>query len=412
MRSAGAFRKATRRWLDDSIHAARHLAQAHPGALPAYDRLLRQVQRHTRWLRPAGRPGDSRNPLNTAVLALALHHADWLRPPEAWKPGGPSPWPQAASLAHHLLARYPVPACLTSVWFDPPPGQPLPQHGWFKHLGRGGSLRTAGLPLRLTRAMAHRLGQAPHHYRVFAALRWAQVVGMGGGEALARAVAATPLGRGPGDEPFWEEVLRFLVRHPTFPLDQVGPLVDCLRHQRGEASEGVSPAGVFGPLPPPRPDFSLQGRTVASVLRLIEDWHRDLGLEAAVPLGRTWRPSPLRGFRLVEVSAALGTQRVWEVTELLAGRDLVLEGRALRHCVATYAGRCPRGQASIWSLRLATGQGRFRVLTVEVDVPNRTVGQARGWRNRYPTAQEWEILRLWAAQEGLTMAKAACGAGR
>src|SRR4051794_40889810 len=171
MRKEGLFRKTAKNLLDDSIHAGRTLARAHKGALPAYERLLRQVQSRTALLYPSGRPGDYRTQLNAGLLALSLHHGDWLRPPESWAPPPEAAWPSLNSLAHPLLARYPVPAFMTSVWLDLPPGEVLSQHGWYKHMGLGQSLRTAGLPLRLTRAMAHLFGQAPHHFTAVAALR-------------------------------------------------------------------------------------------------------------------------------------------------------------------------------------------------------------------------------------------------
>ncbi|MFT2526112.1 hypothetical protein ACMWQA_27070, partial [Escherichia coli] len=79
------------------------------------------------------------------------------------------------SLAHHLFARYPVPNFMTSTWFEPEPWKRKPQHDWYKHLGLGQNIRTARLPLRFTKAMAHLFCQAPDHFTAFAALRWAQV---------------------------------------------------------------------------------------------------------------------------------------------------------------------------------------------------------------------------------------------
>src|SRR3954469_12909919 len=184
MRREGSFREHARRLLDGSVHAARSLAGRHDGVLPAYMRLLWQVQSRTGLLHSTGRAGDLRTPLNAGLLALALHHADWVRPVETWSPEAENIWPLFTSLAHHLLARYPVPPFMTSVWFELPPGEVLPQHGWYKHLGLGRNIRTARVPIRLTRAMAHLFTQAPHHYGAVAALRWAQVRGLGGGEAL------------------------------------------------------------------------------------------------------------------------------------------------------------------------------------------------------------------------------------
>jgi hypothetical protein len=293
---------------------------------------------------------------------------------------------------------------MTSVWFDLPPGEVLPQHRWYVHLGLGRNIRTAGLPLRLTKAMAHLFAQAPHHYTAIAALRWAQVRGLGGGKDLARAVAGTRLGKALVNEDFWESVLHFLVNHPSLELAQVGPVVDFLQHQRFEWKEGVSPEGVFGKQPPPRPDYTMKGRTVASVLRQVEEWHRQLGQDTNEP-SLSWPHSPFKDFRLVEGSEALGNMRAWTITELLTNRALFLEGRAMRHCVASYAERCARRQTSIWSVEVQTGRGRRRVLTIEVDLHRRTVCQARRKCNRLPQAGEREVMERWAAQEGLKVAE-------
>ena len=178
MRREGSFRQMAKRQLDDSIHAGRSLAAGHGGGVLAYERLLRHVQTRTTLLHPSGRAGDNRSVFNAGLLALALYHGDWLRPVESWQPVQQNAWPQFSSLAQHLLARCPVPPFMTSAWFDLPPGKKLPQHDWYKHLGCGESIRTARLPLRLTRAMAHLFTQAPHHYSAVAALRWAQVRGV------------------------------------------------------------------------------------------------------------------------------------------------------------------------------------------------------------------------------------------
>ena len=170
---------------------------------------------------------------------------------------------------------------MTSVWFEIPAGRVLPQHGWFKHLGLGQNIRTAQLPVRLTRTMAHLFNQAPHHYSAIAAIRWAQVRGLGGDEALARAVIGTRLGKTLENEGFWESVLQFFVNHPTIDLAHVGPVVDFLHHQKFEWTEGVSPQGVFGKLPPPRPDYTMRGRTIASILRQVAEWHKQLGQDSA-----------------------------------------------------------------------------------------------------------------------------------
>jgi len=405
MRRDGSFRKTATQLLDDSIHAGRSLAGRHDGALLAYERLLRQVQSQTTLLRASERPRDYRTALNAGLVGMALHHPNWLRPVETWFPTTQKLWPQFTALAHHLFAHYPIPTFMTSVWFDLPTGEALPQHRWYKHLGLGQSIRTVGLPLRFTRAMAHLFTHAPHHYIAVAALRWAQVIGLGGGEALTRAVIGTRLGKALENEDFWESVLHFFINHPSLDLAQVGPVVDFIQHQKFEWREGVSPKGVLGKQPPPQPDFSIKGRSIASICRLVEEWHKQLGQDTQQP-SLSWRHSPFKDFRLVEGSEGQSNMRLWTITELLTSRALFLEGQAMRHCVATFIERCARRQTSIWSMQVENQRGRHRVLTIEVDPPKRTICQARGKRNRLPQTVEREVIECWAAQEGLRLAEA------
>jgi hypothetical protein len=399
----GSFRATSRRWLDDSIHAGYSIAARQPGALPAYERLLRHVRSRTTLLRPSDRAADNRNLLNAGLLTMSVHHADWLRPIEAWCPQPGSDWRSLTSLAHHLFATYPVPAFMTSAWFDLPPGEFLPQQAWYKHLGRGHNIRTASLPLRFTRAMAHRFGQAPDHFRVHEALRWAQVRGLGGSEALARTVVATRLGTVLENEDFWESVLWFFVNHPRLDLAQVGPVVDFLQSQKFTGRDGISPEGVFGPQPPPRPDYSVKGRTVASILRQVESWHQELACEGQHACV-SWRRAPFRGFLLVEGDEAQGNMQAWTITELLTSRALFLEGQAMQHCVASYTGRCVRRETSIWSLQRETNRGRYRRATVEVDLRTRTIRQARRKCNQRVSAEELALIERWAAEQGLKVA--------
>jgi hypothetical protein len=82
------------------------------------------------------------------------------------------------------------------------------------------------------------------------------------------------------------------------------------------------------------------------------------------------------------------------------------EGQAMRHCVATCKEDCIRHQVSIWSMQVETQRGRQRALTIEVDIPKRTVCQVRGKCNRLPSANERAIVQRWAQAEGLRVVEA------
>ena len=76
-------------------------------------------------------------------------------------------------------------------------------------MGSGQNIRTADLPLVLSKSMAHVFAEAPGDLTATEALRWAQVVGQEGSEVLAQAVIATELGRSFADESFWSTVVSF-----------------------------------------------------------------------------------------------------------------------------------------------------------------------------------------------------------
>ena len=60
----------------------------------------------------------------------------------------------------------------------------------------------------------------------------------------------------------------------------------------------------------------------------------------------------------------------------------------MRHCLATYTDLCVGRQASIWSMQIKTHRGECRVLTIDVDIPMRTIFEVRGRCNRMPSVGE------------------------
>ncbi len=177
-----------KRALDASIHAARSVASEH-GALRPYERVLAVVRARSGLL--ARRAIHGVYAANRVVLALALEHEAWLAPIETWQPG-PAPERQSlAGLAEHLLDRYPLPALLASVWHEGEPGRSTREQRWYKQLGLGESLRRIGVPIPLTRAMAHRFLSAPCHLGMVPALRWAQLTELGASAPLRDEVLRT-----------------------------------------------------------------------------------------------------------------------------------------------------------------------------------------------------------------------------
>ena len=188
-----------------------------------------------------------RRPGNTfieAMGALARHHQDWVRPVEDWQPASHNPRKQFGSLARHLLAQYEVPNFMDAAWFREGAAEAGRRQGWFKHVGAGGNIRTADVPVHLSKMMAHHFLLAPDDLTVDNALRWGQVAGQGGSEALARAVIGTHLGTRFEQEDFWESVILFLVNNPMLDPACVGPVVDFIHNQKYVPHEIVLPGGA------------------------------------------------------------------------------------------------------------------------------------------------------------------------
>jgi len=337
-----------------------------------------------------------------ALRGLVRHHADWLRGPEGFRCSTRSVGRRFAALLRHLLARYPVPALFDQAFTQ---GQATHQ-AWFVRLGRGENLRKApGLPFPLTKRMAHFVLQAPANTPIEHALRLGWALGLGVRPRLARAVLGTRLARHlPAEqEPFWRDVLRWSDAQPALSPHQLAPIVDYLHHQRF-----VTPPGAAGPA---RPNLAMRQRRLPTLLREVEAWHAQLGRIAAA--GRlSWEHDPRVQDALLRYTAAGFPAAAddddaleYRVVELLNSRELVAEGRALRHCVATYARGCAAGRCTIWSVRRCDPRGVVSLATVEVHRATRTVIQARGRANSIPGPRVWRLIDRWVRENALSVSR-------
>jgi hypothetical protein len=369
----------------------------------ALERLLRAVRGRSELLNPPFHRGAGAASATPEVLvgltALANHFKSWIRGPEEWRPSALNPRPAFASLADHLFAQYPVPAFLTSAWFRGEDAHAQRYQRSFIHLGRGGSVRSAGFPASLNRTMAHRLTEAPAGYPVEHALRWAQVDTLGGSEALAEAVFRSRLGSEFGNEDFWLTALQFFVNQRKLDLGDVGLLVDYLHHQKFERERVIIGEDTEIDLDPPQPGLSLKGRTLPGLLRTAVAWREQQARPRLLRRRFTWPRSAIGAYRQDDEQG-----RTWTIRELLDSDELAAEGKAMHHCVADYyVETCARRETTIWSLGVETPEGRERVLTIEVDPGTKAVRQASMHCNAEPDAWCRTVLERWAAQEALTL---------
>ncbi|MCW3097168.1 MAG: hypothetical protein JWL77_2786 [Chthonomonadaceae bacterium] len=383
----------------------------------AFLQLLQVAQRHTDLIDSApvlnALGAQKGNTYIDALHALAHHRSVWLRAPEDWRPATHNAHRQFGTLARHLLAYYPIPTFFDAAWFEGATAEARRHQAWFRHIGVGKNIRTAGLPISLTSRAAHLFLQAPADLPIEAALRWGQAQAIGAETRLCRALVATRLGTPQEDEEFWTSVLHFFVNNPMLDPDQIGPIVDFLHHRRFVFQPVVGPLGV--PIQAiPEPNFSMKGRTVPALLRRVEEWHRELHRESR-KAQLEWESRPdIAAFDYTERDHEDKPIFFWTIHELTSRRELQEEGKAMRHCVASYDRSCANGGTSIWSLRVRSPQEEMgkRVMTIEVQNHRRAIVQARGRCNKTSTARQagfWLkqapiVLKMWAAREKMTVA--------
>jgi hypothetical protein len=328
---------------------------------------------------------------DTLAALKLMAEADWVRPPSTWQPCGKSQNRLFRSLAEHVLARYPMPPFLWSAFLATDEAAPLARIA--VHVGAGGSLyqavKSGLMPVPLTRKMCHELMARGGEARFLDAVRRVQVRAVGGDARLFHTWIATRAGRRlhtrPGEE-FWQTILAWFSANPMLPQAEVAPLVDYIERRRAEA-----------------PDFSMKGRSVLAMMREMRQWHGQLAKEKAAS-GHSFSPSGLQPMDIDRARRDVRGNRVveiWHFREVLDGKTLADEGRAMSHCVYSYARRIESGECSIWTLTLEDNTGHWRRLTIEVRPSLRQIVQARGRFNRLPEPRDTLALDAWASRNKL-----------
>jgi PcfJ-like protein len=327
---------------------------------------------------------------DTAPALKRMAAFDWVQSPSDWQPLGKGRDTLFRSLAEHLFARFRMPPMLWTAFFDEESGPTLARIA--VHVGAGHSLYDAVglglLPVPLTRRMCHELLADPGEATFLAAIRRVQVRAVGGTSGLGKAWMGTRAGGRLHDrasEEFWLDVLAWFAKNPL-PHADVTPLTDYIEGRRAATGS-----------------FSMKGRTATALTRDMRAWHEHLARQEAIH-GRRFEPS---GFDSMDVARArrdAGGREIretWHFREVLDSKTLAGEGRAMGHCVYSYAWRVEKGECSIWTLTLEDETGHWRMLTIEVRNALRRVVQARGRFNRQPEARELPPLREWVGHNNL-----------
>lgn len=327
-----------------------------------------------------------------------------IRPLDDYQPRSYNLDRQLTGLIAHLFVQYPVPRFLAETCLKWPESRPFRANQrlyreWFVTAAQGGSLRKAMKGVLASKEVVLFL-KAPHR-EVHQNVWWAKLRYAGIPEPITQTLLDKILSQYSFDDPDGRlhEVLYFYANHHA-EMDRrtVGDLADFIRFKLTNDVE-----------------FRFKGRTVASMVDLTARWHV---LLQKAKLGTTVEWEGLN-YGIWEITEK---QQRHRVVELLSNKDLMTEGRKLRHCVYSYAGWCAQGRTSIFSLRSynlnKTGQlddegqpilheSEFARATIEVSRSSMQVVQFRTLLNAAPNEEQRRLLNRWAGEKGLRLGSSA-----
>lgn len=327
---------------------------------------------------------------------IVKYNNAWVRSPDLWKIKSHNTHRQFVSLVRNLFCLYEMPDFMDKVWFE----EKEQYLKWYLHMGLGFNIRACkDLPIPFTKKMAHHFCQAPSNYNINEAIRYGQVLSMGGTPRLVEALKETRLRLFTDKEDFWETVIRWFTLQPMFDYEQVGPIIDYVNNQKYEPiTEFVDRVAVQRP--PAQPGLTMKDRNPEALIRQVEKWHHQLGKIKRVG-NVEWVRCAIKEFNFTEGQSK--NKKEWRIRELCSSIELQDEGRQMSHCVSSYSTSCYTGKVSIWSLEKFECGNRTKELTIEITMADKRVVQMRGKRNCMPNENQEAIVRRWAQVAGLKM---------
>ena len=337
----------------------------------------------------AAAPDDFYGLSSERQALIDRYRAYFVRSPRDWRCRikSKSADKRFVELVKFTFAKYPTPAHLTEAWANASTSSRSPTLGginlleWWLAVAQGKSLYKTFANRLLSKLETHHFIAAPSGLDSAQALLYAVARTHAAVPSDAVKVARTKLpARYPIANPFGREIAQYFARNPA-TIQEMDDLIDYL--QAAKLDDHT---------------FSLKGRSLVSLRRKMEEWHRALAKQKSIA-GDAWGGDPIADCEYE--TGGTDNRARWLVRQIKTGNDLYAEGQRMHHCVASYKARCMRGASSIWSVTYESPIGCWhRGVTVEVS--DRAIVQCRGFANRPPHAEETTIVGRWAEENGLT----------
>lgn len=300
-----------------------------------------------------------------------------------WKSRAYSHTAQQMDLFNYAFIRYPLAPFWTEIT-KLPTGSPFIL--WAIIVGQGKSLYKH-LEGQLTKKEVHFFLNAPSGLKIQQAIWYGKCTAAGLSITLTQEFIKRVRNTMRIDDKFWNDALSFMARFQK-KIDRhiMVDLVDYLKIQHEE-----------------NPKFTIRKQTLKSIMKHVVEWHT-MRQRYTVPPATTWNPFPHKN------SNYTSNRIEWSIKQLTMARDLYAEAEIMKHCVGSYARACMEGRKAIYSLasRPQNSYDTFhKAVTIEVYAPSEsihheyTITQCRGVCNRLVSKEEMDIIKRWAAENGI-----------
>ena len=302
----------------------------------------------------------------------------WIRSPSTWdKEGG-------KGLLEHLFVLYEVPSVLKKAWFQ----GDVKFIQWFLLYAQGGSLKKAnkifGWSIGSDKLWSKLYG-VPTRLSLLSAVIYAEIDRLGGSNRIYNCIindssfAIDIINMDCENKPslvFWYDTVRWLICNCGISETAMRRILAWARHKYTESRED-------------KRRFSLGRKKFITVIIRASTYHQQInryGYSCKQTVNRQSWKSHNWDWELKTSDEAL-----WEMKELTDSYVLYMEGREMRHCVSSYAGRCLSGCSAIFSL----GYNGVKKVTIEVNPLSKVLNQVKGFANKEPTSEQWLVVNRW-----------------
>lgn len=322
------------------------------------------------------------------------------RPTNTWRPPKSSrPERIMESYLLHRFVRYQCSWPLMRTFLNENESFYLNYHfSHFAHMASGGSFRKMpGFEGWFTAKMGHYLLHAPKTLTWEDAIARAYLCGLGLSKSVQKILHICK------DEHYFiicdkqQPLWRFLLRYPDISDKDVSRIITfCMHQTKGNHTVINEAQGISIRVEALYPGFNIQGATPASVLRKVDAW--EAHLKAIIHKPYTAELPVAEGVKGIEYFLPGKVQMPLVIRQITRPLDLIREGRAMRHCVASYLDGCIKGKWSIWVVRM----GESRLATIELR-PDKKIYQVKGRFNETPAEPVFQAVKAWCRQESLKL---------